>query len=138
MSDKLNETFKKHLKLLHNKLNLNENENKYYDAKILDNGDYQILAVNNKDNPLNVKVGDVVKKGVADLKQYLSDGDYFKIVDDEKLNEDISEATTDGGSLPELALKGAKVINVMTSSDGKVHLRIAAVNSTQLYDAVLV
>jgi len=90
MSDKLNETFKKHLKLLHNKLNLN------------------------------------------------SDGDYFKIVDDEKLNEDISEATTDGGSLPELALKGAKVIDVMTSSDGKVHLRIQAVNSTQLYDAVLV
>jgi len=87
MSDKLNETFKKHLKLLHNKLNLN------------------------------------------------SDGDYFEII---KLNEDISEATTDGGSLPELALKGAKVIDVMTSSDGKVHLRIQAVNSTQLYDAVLV
>jgi hypothetical protein len=26
----------------------------------------------------------------------------------------------------------------MTSSDGKVHLRIKAANSTQLYDAVLV
>ncbi len=54
------------------------------------------------------------------------------------LNEDISEVTTDGGSLPELALKGAEVIDVMTSSDGKVHLRIKAANSTQLYDAVLV
>lgn len=55
-----------------------------------------------------------------------------------QLNEDISEVTTDGGSLPELALKGAEVIDVMTSSDGKVHLRIKAVNSTQLYDAILV
>lgn len=54
------------------------------------------------------------------------------------LNEDISEVTTDGGSLPELALKGAEVIDVMTSSDGKVHLRIKAANSTQLYDAILV
>ena len=50
----------------------------------------------------------------------------------------LSEVTTDGGSLPELALKGAEVIDVMTSSDGKVHLRIKAANSTQLYDAVLV
>jgi hypothetical protein len=55
-----------------------------------------------------------------------------------QLNEDISEVTTDGGSLPELALKGAEVIDVITSSDGKVHLRIKAANSTQLYDAVLV
>jgi len=55
-----------------------------------------------------------------------------------QLNEDISEVTTDGSSLPELALKGAEVIDVITSSDGKVHLRIKAANSTQLYDAVLV
>jgi hypothetical protein len=54
------------------------------------------------------------------------------------LKRPVDEVTTDGGSLPELALKGAEVIDVMTSSDGKVHLRIKAANSTQLYDAVLV
>jgi hypothetical protein len=51
----------------------------------------------------------------------------------------LSEVTTDGGSLPEPAgLRGAEVIDVMTSSDGKVHLRLKGSNSTQLYDAVLV
>ena len=39
----LNETFKKHLKLLHEHLNINESN---YDAQILDNGDYKILAIN--------------------------------------------------------------------------------------------
>jgi hypothetical protein len=41
------------------------------------------------------------------------------------------------GSEPS-GLRGAEVIDVMTSSDGKVHLRLKAANSTQLYDAVLV
>ena len=81
MSNLINETFQKHLKLLHKKLKLNEG--KYYDAQILDNGDYKILAINGKDNPLEVKVGDIVKKGVATLKQYYSDGDYFNV---KKLN----------------------------------------------------
>ncbi len=84
----LNETFKKHLKLLHEHLNINENESNY-DAKILDNGDYEILAINDKDNPLDVKVGDIVPKGKATLKQYYSDGDYFKVIG-ENLNEPMS------------------------------------------------
>ena len=90
--DRLNETFKKHLKLLHEHLNINES--KYYDAEILDNGDYKILAINNKDNPLGVKVGDIVPKGEAILKQYYSDGDYFKEID-ENLNEVLEEGITD-------------------------------------------
>lgn len=73
----LNDTFKKHLKLLKEHLNINESN---YDAKILDNGDYEILAINNKDNPLGVKVGDIVPKGKATLKQYYSDGNYFKVI----------------------------------------------------------
>jgi hypothetical protein len=81
----LNETFKKHLKLLHEHLNINESN---YDAQILDNGDYKILAINDKDNPLDVKVGDIVPKGKATLKQYYSDGDYFKVID-ENLNENV-------------------------------------------------
>jgi len=82
----LNETFKKHLKLLHEHLNINESN---YDAQILDNGDYKILAINDKDNPLDVKVGDIVPKGKATLKQYYSDGDYFKVIG-ENLNEPMS------------------------------------------------
>jgi len=86
MSNKLNETFQKHLKLLHEHLNINESN---YDAKILDNGDYEILAINDKDNPLGVEVGDIVPKGKATLKQYYSDGDYFKVIG-ENLNEPMS------------------------------------------------
>jgi len=86
MSKLLNETFQKHLKLLHEHLNINESN---YDAQILDNGDYKILAINDKDNPLDVKVGDIVPKGKATLKQYYSDGDYFKVID-ENLNGSIS------------------------------------------------
>jgi hypothetical protein len=48
----------------------------------------------------------------------------------------LSEVTTEGNEPS--GLRGATVIDVMTSSDGKVHLRIKAANSTQLYDAVLV
>ena len=53
-----------------------------------------------------------------------------------QLNEDISEVTTEGSE--PAGLRGAEVIHVITSSDGKVHLRIKAANSNQLYDAVLV
>jgi len=49
-----------------------------------------------------------------------------------KINEVTTEGTEPAG------LRGAEVIDVMTSSDGKVHLRLKAANSTQLYDAVLV
>ena len=52
------------------------------------------------------------------------------------LNKKINEVTTEGTDPS--GLRGAEVIDVMTSSDGKVHLRIKAANSTQLYDAVLV
>jgi hypothetical protein len=48
----------------------------------------------------------------------------------------LSEVTTEGNE--PAGLVGAEVIKVMTSSDGKVQLRIKAANSTQLYDAVLV
>jgi hypothetical protein len=56
----------------------------------------------------------------------------------------LSEVTTEGNEpsglkqLVPITLKGATVIDVMTSSDGKVHLRLKGSNSTQLYDAILV
>ena len=53
-----------------------------------------------------------------------------------QLNENIGEVTTEG-SEPD-GLRGGEVIDVITSSDGEVHLRIKAANSTQLFDAVLV
>jgi hypothetical protein len=60
------------------------------------------------------------------------------------LNKKINEVTTEGNEssglkqLVPITLKGATVIDVMTSSDGKVHLRLKGSNSTQLYDAILV
>lgn len=51
-----------------------------------------------------------------------------------QLNENISEVTTEPPGL-----KGGEVIDVIVDErDGKVHLRIKAANSTQLFDAVLV
>jgi hypothetical protein len=82
--------------------------------------------------------------------------EYFNMVDEfvelkvRKGNQSEVEALANQLGLPQLALsevtnegsepsglKGAEVIDVMTR-DGKVHLRIKAANSTQLYDAILV
>jgi len=157
MSNKLNETFKKHLGLLNKKLN-EGNDNlvsmieRYVEIietlksiSLSYDGDTPSL----EDEKRNIKTQIISSKGQ----------EYFNMVDElaelkvRKGNQSkvealanqlglpqlaLSEVTTDGGSLPELALRGAEVIDVMTSSDGKVHLRIKAANSTQLYDAVLV
>lgn len=60
------------------------------------------------------------------------------------LNKKINEVTNEGNEssalkqLVPISLKGAVVIDVIPSSDGKVHLRLKGSNSTQLYDAILV
>jgi hypothetical protein len=60
------------------------------------------------------------------------------------LNKKINEVTNEGSEssglnqLVPISLKGAVVIDVIPSSDGKVHLRLKGSNSTQLYDAILV
>jgi len=157
MSNKLNETFKKHLGLLHKKLNEDTGDivsmiERYIEIietlksiSLSYDGDTPSL----EDEKRNIKTQIISSKGQ----------EYFNMVDElaelkvRKGNQSkvealanqlglpqlaLSEVTTDGGSLPELALRGAEVIDVMTSSDGKVHLRLKGSNSTQLYDAVLV
>jgi hypothetical protein len=157
MSNKLNETFKKHLGLLHKKLNEDTGDivsmiERYIEiietlksVALSYGGDTPSL----EDEKRNIKKQIISSKGqeyfnmvdeLAELK--VRKGNQSKV--DALANQlglpqlALSEVTTDGSSLPELALKGAEVIDVMTSSDGKVHLRIKAANSTQLYDAVLV
>ena len=154
-----NETFQKHLGLLNKKLQLNEDTGdivsmieRYIEiietlksVALSYDGDTPSL----EDEKRNIKNQIISSKGqeyfnmvdeLAELK--VRKGNQSKV--DALANQlglpqlALSEVTTDGGSLPELALKGAEVIDVMTSSDGKVHLRIKAANSTQLYDAVLV
>ena len=152
-----NETFKKHLGLLHKKLNEDTGDivsmiERYIEiietlksVALSYDGDTPSL----EDEKRNIKKQIISSKGqeyfnmvdeLAELK--VRKGNQSKV--DALANQlglpqlALSEVTTDGGSLPELALKGAEVIDVMTSSDGKVHLRIKAANSTQLYDAVLV
>ena len=152
-----NETFQKHLGLLHKKLNEDTGDivsmiERYIEiietlksVALSYDGDTPSL----EDEKRNIKKQIISSKGqeyfnmvdeLAELK--VRKGNQSKV--DALANQlglpqlALSEVTTDGSSLPELALKGAEVIDVMTSSDGKVHLRIKAANSTQLYDAVLV
>ena len=152
-----NETFQKHLGLLHKKLNEDTGDivsmiERYIEiietlksVALSYDGDTPSL----EDEKRNIKNQIISSKGqeyfnmvdeLAELK--VRKGNQSKV--DALANQlglpqlALSEVTTDGSSLPELALKGAEVIDVMTSSDGKVHLRIKAANSTQLYDAVLV
>jgi len=155
MSNKLNETFKKHLGLLHKKLNEDTGDivsmiERYVEIietlksiNLTNDGDTPALD----DEKRNIKTQIISSKGQ----------EYFNMVDElaelkvRKGNQSKVEALANQLGLPQLALsevttesnepaglKGATVIDVMTSRDGKVHLRIKASNSTQLYDAVLV
>jgi hypothetical protein len=155
MSNKLNETFQKHLGLLHKKLN-EGNDNlvsmieRYVEIietlksiSLSYDGDTPAL----EDEKRNIKSQIISSKGQ----------EYFNMVDElaelkvRKGNQSKVEALANRLGLPQLALsevttegnepsglRGATVIDVMTSSDGKVHLRLKGSNSTQLYDAVLV
>ena len=55
----------------------------FYDAKLLSNGDYEIIKINSKKddkgntNPLKLQVGSVVPKGKAHSLQYVNDGGMF-------------------------------------------------------------
>lgn len=55
----------------------------FYDARILPNGDYEVVKINSKtdeagvSNPLNLSVGDVVPRSQAHALQYRSDGGMF-------------------------------------------------------------
>ena len=55
----------------------------FYDARILPNGDYEVVKINSKtdeagrSNPLNLSVGDVVPRAQAHALQYRSDGGMF-------------------------------------------------------------
>jgi len=155
MSNKLNETFKKHLGLLHKKLNEDTGDivsmiERYVEIietlksiNLTNDGDTPALD----DEKRNIKNQIISSKGQ----------EYFNMVDElaelkvRKGNQSKVEALANQLGLPQLALsevtnegnepsglRGAEVIDVMTSRDGKVHLRIKASNSTQLYDAVLV
>ena len=150
-----NETFQKHLGLLHKKLNEDTGDivsmiERYIEiietlksVALSYDGDTPAL----EDEKRNIKNQIISSKGQ----------EYFNMVDElaelkvRKGNQSEVESLANQLGLPQLALsevttegsepaglRGAEVIDVMTSSDGKVHLRIKAANSTQLYDAVLV
>jgi hypothetical protein len=151
----VDETFKKHLGLLHKKLNEDTGDivsmiERYIEIietlksiNLTNDGDTPAL----EDEKRNIKSQIISSKGQ----------EYFNMVDElaelkvRKGNQSKVEALANQLGLPQLALsevtnegsepaglRGATVIDVMTSSDGKVQLRIKAANSTQLYDAVLV
>jgi hypothetical protein len=155
MSNKLNETFKKHLGLLHKKLNEgNDNLVSMIERYVEIIETLKSISLTNdggdpdlEDEKRNIKSQIISSKGQ----------EYFNMVDElaelkvRKGNQSEVESLANQLGLPQLALSevttegnepaglvGAEVIKVMTSSDGKVHLRLAAANSTQLYDAVLV
>jgi hypothetical protein len=155
MSNKLNETFKKHLGLLRKKLN-ESNDNlvsmieRY--VEIIETLKSISLSRDGGDPDLEDEKKQIKNQIISSKGQ-----EYFNMVDEfvelkvRKGNQSEVESLANQLGLPQLALsevttegnepsglRGATVIDVMTSSDGKVHLRIKAANSTQLYDAVLV
>jgi len=155
MSNKLNETFQKHLGLLRKKLN-ESNDNlvsmieRY--VEIIETLKSVALSYDGDTPALEDEKRNIKKQIISSKGQ-----EYFNMVDElaelkvRKGNQSKVEALANQLGLPQLALsevttegtepaglRGAEVIDVMTSSDGKVHLRIKAANSTQLYDAVLV
>ena len=196
MSNKLNETFTKHLGLLrqHLKPTLNESRMKdlAMDLEELSDDDFKrkygktkseikasLGMTEGNDNLVSmieryVKIIETLKSislsrdgGDPDLEdekkqiknQIISSKgqEYFNMVDEfvelkvRKGNHSEVESLANQLGLPQLALsevttegsepsglRGAEVIDVMTSSDGKVHLRLKGSNSTQLYDAILV
>jgi hypothetical protein len=155
MSNKLNETFQKHLGLLHKKLNEDTGDivsmiERY--IEIIETLKSVALSYDGDTPSLEDEKRNIKKQIISSKGQ-----EYFNMVDElaelkvRKGNQSKVEALANQLGLPQLALsevttegnepaglKGATVIDVMTSSDGKVHLRLAAANSTQLYDAVLV
>ena len=155
MSNKLNETFQKHLGLLRKKLNEgNDNLVSMIERYIEIIETLKSVALSyDGDTPALEDEKRNIKKQIISSKGQ----EYFNMVDElaelkvRKGNQSKVEALANQLGLPQLALsevttegtepaglRGAEVIDVMTSSDGKVHLRIKAANSTQLYDAVLV
>jgi hypothetical protein len=151
----VDETFQKHLGLLRKKLNEDTGDivsmiERYIEiietlksVALSYDGDTPAL----EDEKRNIKSQIISSKGQ----------EYFNMVDElaelkvRKGNQSKVEALANRLGLPQLALsevttegnepsglRGATVIDVMTSSDGKVHLRLKGSNSTQLYDAVLV
>ena len=150
-----NETFQKHLGLLHKKLNEDTGDivsmiERYIEiietlksVALSYDGDTPAL----EDEKRKIKNQIISSKG----QEYFNMVDEFVELKVRKGNQSEVEALANQLGLPQLALsevtnegsepaglRGAEVIDVMTSSDGKVHLRIKAANSTQLYDAVLV
>jgi len=155
MSNKLNETFQKHLGLLRKKLN-EGNDNlvsmieRY--VEIIETLKSISLSRDGGDPDLEDEKKQIKNQIISSKGQ-----EYFNMVDEfvelkvRKGNQSEVESLANQLGLPQLALsevttegnepsglRGATVIDVMTSSDGKVQLRIKAANSTQLYDAVLV
>jgi hypothetical protein len=155
MSNKLNETFKKHLGLLHKKLNEDTGDivsmiERY--IEIIETLKSVALSYDGDTPSLEDEKRNIKKQIISSKGQ-----EYFNMVDElaelkvRKGNQSKVEALANQLGLPQLALsevttegnepsglRGATVIDVMTSSDGKVHLRLKGSNSTQLYDAVLV
>jgi hypothetical protein len=68
----------------------------FYDAKILPNGDYEVVKVNSKKddqgrtNPMNLQVGSVVPKRKAHAIQYTTDGGMFDQLKETDALEEIS------------------------------------------------
>jgi len=151
----VDETFQKHLGLLRKKLN-EGNDNlvsmieRY--VEIIETLKSISLSRDGGDPDLEDEKKQIKNQIISSKGQ-----EYFNMVDEfvelkvRKGNQSEVESLANQLGLPQLALsevttegsepsglRGAEVIDVMTSSDGKVHLRIKAANSTQLYDAVLV
>jgi hypothetical protein len=151
----VDETFQKHLGLLRKKLN-EGNDNlvsmieRY--VEIIETLKSISLSRDGGDPDLEDEKKQIKNQIISSKGQ-----EYFNMVDEfvelkvRKGNQSEVESLANQLGLPQLALSevttegnepaglvGAEVIKVMTSSDGKVQLRIKAANSTQLYDAVLV
>ncbi len=151
----VDETFQKHLGLLRKKLN-EGNDNlvsmieRY--VEIIETLKSISLSRDGGDPDLEDEKKQIKNQIISSKGQ-----EYFNMVDEfvelkvRKGNQSEVESLANQLGLPQLALsevttegsepsglRGAEVIDVMSSSDGKVHLRIKAANSTQLYDAVLV
>jgi hypothetical protein len=146
----INETFQKHLNLLRKKLNEDTGDivsmiERY--IEIVQTLKSLALSSDHGDPALEDEKSNIKKQIISSKGQ-----NYFNMVDDlaelkaGKGNQSEIESLANQLGLPQLTaegsepsgLRGAEVIDVMTSSDGKVHLRLKAANSTQLYDAVLV
>lgn len=162
MSNLINETFKKHLGLLHKKLNEDTGDivsmiERY--IEIIETLKSVALSRDGGDPDLEDEKKQIKNQIISSKGQ-----EYFNMVDElaelkvRKGNQSeveslanqlglpqlaLSEVTNEGNEssalkqLVPISLKGATVIDVI-QRDGKVHLRLKGSNSTQLYDAILV